>query len=68
MQASLARDHDLHKRRAGRNIGVLAALGLMVALIFSVSLVKVRLDPESVQNPTANADNWGATIAKWWAE
>jgi hypothetical protein len=35
------RDHELHKRRRGRNIAVLLALLGFVALLFSVTIVKL---------------------------
>ncbi len=35
-------DHELHKRRSGRNLGVGLALLLFVALIFGLTVVKAR--------------------------
>lgn len=35
-------DHELHKRRGGRNLGVGLALLLFVALIYGVTVVKAR--------------------------
>ncbi len=35
------KDHDLHKRRRGRNIGLLIVLLAFVALIFAVTIVKM---------------------------
>ena len=35
------RDHELHKRRRGRNLAVLWAAVLLVALLFAVTIVKL---------------------------
>ena len=46
----LNREHELHRRRRGRNLAVLAALGGFAALLFAVTVVKLG----------ANAGNpWG---------
>lgn len=38
--------HDLHKRRFSRNVGLGVVLGLFVALVFALTIVKVqRGDP-----------------------
>ncbi|MHC0053306.1 hypothetical protein [Actibacterium sp. D379-3] len=34
-------DHELHKRRFGRNMGLLAVLSAFVALVFGLTIVKV---------------------------
>jgi hypothetical protein len=34
-------DHEIYKRRFGRNLGVGLLLGLFVALVFGLSVVKV---------------------------
>lgn len=34
-------DHELHRRRRGRNIGVLVVLLAFVALLFAVTIVKL---------------------------
>lgn len=34
-------EHDLHKRRRGRNLGVMAVLIAFVALVFLLTVVKV---------------------------
>lgn len=39
-------EHELHKRRRGRNRAVGLTLGAFVALIFAVSIVKLQL-PQS---------------------
>lgn len=35
------KDHELHKRRRGRNLGLLAVLGAFVVLTFVVTIVKL---------------------------
>lgn len=37
----LAREHELHKRRFGRNLGLGLVLAAFVALVFGVTIVKV---------------------------
>lgn len=34
-------EHDLHKRRFGRNMGLLAVLLAFVAMVFGLTIVKV---------------------------
>ena len=34
-------EHEIHKRRFGRNLGVGVLLGVFVALVFGLSVVKV---------------------------
>lgn len=39
-------EHELHKRRLGRNVGVAVTLGLFILLVFALTVVKVtRGDP-----------------------
>ncbi|PWE27936.1 hypothetical protein [Pararhodobacter marinus] len=38
---ALTREHDLHKRRQGRNIGVLVVLLAFVALVFGLTIAKM---------------------------
>lgn len=38
---AIARIHDLHHRRAGRNIGVGLCLAAFVAVVFGLTVVKV---------------------------
>ena len=38
----LQTEHELHRRRSGRNIGLGIVLALFVALVFTLSVVKVR--------------------------
>jgi hypothetical protein len=35
-------DHDLHKRRFGRNLGLGLTLAAFVALVFALTVVKVK--------------------------
>jgi len=39
-------EHEIHKRRLGRNVGVAVTLGLFIMLVFALTVVKVtRGDP-----------------------
>lgn len=38
---SIAREHDLHKRRSGRNIGLAVVLVGFIVLVFSLTIAKV---------------------------
>ncbi|MGP6086437.1 hypothetical protein [Antarctobacter jejuensis] len=38
---SLMKEHELHKRRRGRNIGVGLVLAVFIAIIFGLTMVKV---------------------------
>lgn len=38
---AITRDHDLHKRRAGRNIGLALVLVAFGALVFGLTIAKV---------------------------
>ena len=38
---ALHKDHELHQRRYGRNIGLLVVLGGFAALVFALTIVKV---------------------------
>lgn len=39
---ALSREHEIHKRRFGRNLGVGLVLGGFVALLFGLSIVKIQ--------------------------
>ncbi|WP_114967141.1 hypothetical protein [Alkalilacustris brevis] len=39
---TLSRDHELHKRRAGRNIGLALVLVAFIALVFGLTVAKVQ--------------------------
>ncbi|WP_209426334.1 hypothetical protein [Pararhodobacter sp. SW119] len=38
---ALARDHELHRRRFGRNLGVALTLVAFIALVFGLTIAKV---------------------------
>lgn len=38
---SLVKQHDLHKRRRGRNIGLGLVLAAFIAIVFGLTVVKV---------------------------
>ena len=39
----ITQEHELHRRRRGRNIGVGLCLGALVAVLFGLSAAKVRI-------------------------
>jgi hypothetical protein len=39
---ALARDHELHRRRSGRNVGVGVTLVVFIVLIFGLTIAKVQ--------------------------
>ena len=39
---ALSHDHELHRRRRSRNVGLAVVLVCLVALIFALSIVKVQ--------------------------
>jgi hypothetical protein len=38
-------EHELHKRRFGRNLGVGLALAAFIALVFGITIVKLSSGP-----------------------
>ncbi|WP_397542422.1 hypothetical protein [Roseovarius salis] len=52
---ALSRQHDLHKRRFSRNLGLGVILAGFVALIFGLTVVKVSTDEFTM--PTAQEEN-----------
>ncbi len=40
----LAHEHEIHRRRLGRNLGVGLCLGALVVVLFGLSAAKVRVD------------------------
>ncbi|MBW4983766.1 hypothetical protein KZZ07_14565 [Mameliella sp. CS4] len=46
---SLVKEHELHKRRRGRNIGVGLVLAAFIAIIFGLTFVKVTRENFQVQ-------------------
>ncbi len=53
---AIHRDHELHVRRWGRNVGLGLVLCALVALVFGLTIVKV-----SRQDPLDNPPTAGAT-------
>jgi len=39
---ALGRDHELHRRRGGRNAGVALALGALILVVFGLTVAKVE--------------------------
>ena len=39
---TINRDHELHSRRWGRNLGVALSLGAFIALVFGLSVAKIQ--------------------------
>ncbi|MEM7497514.1 MAG: hypothetical protein AAF371_05920 [Pseudomonadota bacterium] len=59
--AMFRRDHELHTRRRGRNLGVLVALLALCVMLFAITLVKMGNQDATVGNPSASqAGGWGA--------
>lgn len=54
---ALSKQHDLHKRRFGRNLGVGLVLGAFIALIFGMTIVKVTGGNYDATPATAEAQN-----------
>ena len=52
---AIHKDHELHTRRWGRNLGLGLALGLFVALVFGLTIVKVSRQDEHGTPPGAGA-------------
>jgi len=49
-EMGLGRDHEMHKRRFSRNLGLGLVLGGFVALIFGLTIAKVTNEDFSVPN------------------
>ena len=54
----------MHKRRAGRNRGVLIVLSVFVCMLFAVTIVKLGPD---AGNPSAGV-SWPERLEKWLSE
>ena len=52
---AIHRDHELHLRRFGRNIGLGAMLAAFVVLIFWLTIVKVSRQDVNGNPPSAEA-------------
>ena len=54
---SFHEEHELHKRRFGRNLGLALVLGAFVLLLMGLTMVKVTrgdFEPESVRIQNGN--------------
>ena len=58
---AIQKDHELHERRRGRNLGVLGALIGLVVLLFLVTIVKLGGE---AANP-ASGISWGEALTEW---
>lgn len=48
---AILKEHEIHKRRLGRNLGLGLVLAGFVALVFGLTVVKVtNLEPDVVAN------------------
>ncbi len=52
---AIHRDHELHLRRFGRNLGLGVVLASFVALIFGLTIVKVSRQDVNGNPPVAGA-------------
>lgn len=52
---AIHREHELHGRRRGRNLGLGLVLGLFVVLVFGLTIVKVSRQDEHGNPPGAEA-------------
>ena len=50
---SLTKQHEIHARRKGRNIGVGLVLAAFIAIIFGLTVVKVTSDNFQLPQTTA---------------
>ena len=57
----MQREHEMHTRRKGRNLGVIGALVGLAVLLFAVTIVKLG---ENAGNPTSGA-SWGESLQQW---
>ncbi|MEM8792829.1 MAG: cytochrome C oxidase assembly protein [Pseudomonadota bacterium] len=63
---AMKRDHELHDRRRGRNLGVLALLLGFVAMLFFVTIVKLGDTSGVIGNPSAGQGGaWIDGFLKW---
>jgi hypothetical protein len=51
----IAREHELHHRRLGRNVGLAVSLGSFVLVVFAVSMVKMKVEIETLTGANAPA-------------
>lgn len=57
----IEKEHELHRRRKGRNGAVLAVLAGFALLLFAVTIVKLG---DNVANPSQNV-SWGESLMNW---
>ena len=55
---ALSKQHDLHKRRFGRNLGVGLTLVAFIALVFGLTIVKVT--SQGIQFPEELSQSGGS--------
>lgn len=53
---AIAKEHELHSRRWGRNLGLGLALAIFVGLVFGLTIVKVSRQDASGQPPGTEAN------------
>lgn len=61
LNMSFGREHELHRRRKGRNGAVLAVLLGFGVLLFVVTIVKLG---DNVANPSTTV-SWGESLMNW---
>ncbi len=49
-------EHELHKRRWGRNLGLGVVLAVFVSLVFGLTIVKVSQNPIQLPNQAQPTD------------
>ena len=57
----MQREHEMHERRRGRNLGVVGVLVGLAVLLFAVTIVKLG---DNAGNPTSGA-SWGESLMNW---
>ncbi len=53
---AFGKEHELHKRRFGRNLGLGLVLAGLVALVFGLTVVKVGVDGFTLQQSSEAQD------------
>ncbi|MEM1276551.1 MAG: cytochrome C oxidase assembly protein [Pseudomonadota bacterium] len=63
---AMKREHELHDRRRGRNLGVLVLLLGFIAMLFFVTIVKLGEGGSVMGNPSAGQGGaWIDGFLKW---